>query len=71
MFFSFDLIPIFIYSFQFVFVMVVAMVAVNVMETEASPAEKKAESYQNYNLKAYHPTKVEIVIKKEEKKGGS
>lgn len=55
--------------------MVIAMVAVNVMEADASPAPKeKAESYQNVNLKAVHPTKVEITIKKEEpkkKEGGN
>lgn len=50
--------------------MVIAMVAVNVMETEASPADKKAESYINGDLKAYHPTKIEIAIKKEGKKEG-
>lgn len=57
------------------FALVIAMVAVNVMEADASPAPKeKAESYQNVNLKAVHPTKVEITIKKEEpkkKEGGN
>ncbi|KAL1516813.1 hypothetical protein ABEB36_000666 [Hypothenemus hampei] len=44
-------------------------IAFNSMNVEALPLEKDAQSYQNINLKAYHPTKVEIKVKKHSNHG--
>ena len=50
--------------------MVLAIIAIGVMETEASPAEKKAESYQTANLNAFNPVNVEFKVHETKKHDG-